>query len=121
MSLPRTVGEILRDHTTLEVASLDRMYVNAYFPYTGKLCLNGHEYVKRQLAQRGIAYEALDNGILSCGDPRRLQALCDGLSAVKIEALVRKWLARLPHPFTARDRRAGYRYQVSVLQAELSL
>ena len=33
-----------------------------YFPYTGKLCLNGHEYVKRQLVQRGIAYEALDNG-----------------------------------------------------------
>ena len=26
----------------------------SYFPYTGKLCLNGHEYVKRQLAQRGI-------------------------------------------------------------------
>ena len=50
-----------------------------YFPYTAKLCVNGHEYVKRQLAQRGIAYEALDNGILSCADPARLQALCDGL------------------------------------------
>jgi len=93
----------------------------AYFPYTGKLCLNGHEYLKRQLAQRGIAYEALDNGILSCADPAQLQALCDGLSAAKIEALVRKWLARLPHPFTTRDRRAGYRYEVSVLQAEFSL
>ncbi len=57
-----------------------------YFPYNAKLCLNGHEYVKRQLTQRGIAYEALDNGILSCGDPRRVQALCDGLSAAKIEA-----------------------------------
>jgi hypothetical protein len=93
----------------------------AYFPYTAKLCLNGHEYVKRQLAQRGIAYEALDNGILSCADPRQLQALCDGLSAAKIETLLRKWLARLPHPFTARDRRAGYRYQLSILQAEFSL
>ena len=40
-----------------------------YFPYNAKLCLNGHEYVKRQLAQRGIGYEALDNGILSCEDP----------------------------------------------------
>jgi hypothetical protein len=93
----------------------------AYFPYTAKLCLNGHEYVKRQLAQRGLAYEALDNGILSCAAPRQLQALCDGLSAAKIEALLRKWLARLPHPFTARDRRAGYRYQLSILQAEFSL
>ena len=29
--------------------------------------------------------------------------------------------ARLPHPFTAADRRAGYRYDLSVLQAEFSL
>ncbi|MGH8533559.1 MAG: hypothetical protein ACREV1_12730 [Gammaproteobacteria bacterium] len=92
-----------------------------YFPYTGKLCLNGHEYVKRQLAQRGIAYEALDNGILSCAEPAQVQALCDGLSAAKIEALLRKWLARLPHPFAARDRRAGYRYRLSIWQAEFSL
>lgn len=93
----------------------------SYFPYTAKLCLNGHEYVKRQLAQRGIAYAALDNGIRSCTDPRRLQALCDGLSAGKIEALLRKWLRRLPHPFTAADRQAGYRYDCSILQAEFSL
>ncbi|MGH6689409.1 MAG: hypothetical protein ACREF4_01825 [Gammaproteobacteria bacterium] len=88
---------------------------------TGKLCLNGHEYVKRQLAQRGIAYQALDNGILSCAAPTQLQALCDGLSGAKIEALLRKWLARLPHPFTARARRAGYRYRPSIWQAEFSL
>src|SRR5215470_5547911 len=93
----------------------------SYFPYTAKLCVNGHEYVKRQLAKEGIAFEALDNGILSCADPRRLQQLCDGLSAAKIDALLRKWLARLPHPFTPEDRAAGYRYDVSILQAEFSL
>src|SRR5437867_3970979 len=92
-----------------------------YFPYTAKLCVNGHEYVKRQLAQRGIAHEALDNGILSCRDPRRLQALCDGLSADKIAAFARKWLRRLPQPFTTQDQRAGYRYHLSILQAEFSL
>jgi len=92
-----------------------------YFPYTAKLCLNGHEYVKRQLAQRGIPYEALDNGIGECADPRRLQALCDGLSADKIDAFFRKWLHRLPHPFTRADSRAGYRYTLSILQAEFSL
>jgi hypothetical protein len=92
-----------------------------YFPYNAKLCINGHEYVKRQLAKEGIAFEALDNGILSCADPQRLQELCDGLSGVKIDALLRKWLARLPHPFTDRDRKAGYRYDLSILQAEFSL
>ena len=91
-----------------------------YFPYTAKLCLNGHEYGKRQLEQRGIAFAALDNGISWCADPRRLQALCDGLSAAKIDACFRKWLDRLPHPFTPRDREAGYRYELSILQAEFS-
>ena len=50
-----------------------------------------------------------------------MQQLCDGLSAAQIDALLRKWLARLPHPFTAQDRAAGYRYDISILQAEFSL
>jgi hypothetical protein len=86
-----------------------------------KLCLNGHEYVKRQLDQEGITYESLDNGILSCQHPQRLQSLCNGLSAEKIDTLLRKWLARLPHPFSGQDREAGYRYDLSILQIELSL
>jgi hypothetical protein len=95
--------------------------VCSYFPYTAKLCLNGHEYLKRRLTREGIGYQALDNGLLSCADPARAQAICDGLGAAQIEALLRKWLGILPHPFSAADRRAGYRYEVSILQAEFSL
>jgi hypothetical protein len=93
----------------------------AYFPYNAKLCLNGHEYVKRQLARRAIADEALDNGLRTCAAPAAWQRLGDGRSATKIEGLLRKWCGRLPHPFGARDRRAGYRYRCSILQAEFSL
>jgi hypothetical protein len=93
----------------------------SYFPYNAKLCLNGHEYAKRQLERAGIAYQALDNGIRSCADTKRLQAICDSLSAAKIDALLRKWLARLPHPYPVADRAAGYRYQLSIWQIELSL
>jgi hypothetical protein len=92
-----------------------------YFPFNAKLCLNGHEYAKRQLARKGIAFEALDNGVLSCADPERLQQICDGLSAEKIDGFLRKWLRLLPHPFTGADRKAGYRYDISILQAEFSL
>jgi len=92
----------------------------SYFPFNAKLCLNGHEYAKRQLAQQGIAFEALDNGILSCADPKRLQKICECLSAARIDALLRKWLRLLPHPFTGADRKAGYRYDISILQAEFS-
>jgi hypothetical protein len=93
----------------------------SYFPYNAKLCINGHEYAKRQLDHRGIGYEALDNGVLSCKQPAVLQRICDELSAEKIEALFRKWLRRLPHPFSAKDRAAGIRYDLSILQAEFSL
>jgi hypothetical protein len=93
----------------------------SYFPYNSKLCINGHEYLKRQLAKRGIPFESLDNGIKSCADPKLAQRLCDGLSAAKIDQLLRKWLKRLPHPFPPRDRAAGFRYQLSILQAEFSL
>ena len=40
---------------------------------------------------------------------------------MQIDALLRKWLARLPHPFSPADRAAGYRYDISILQAEFSL
>jgi len=93
----------------------------SYFPYAAKLCLNGHEYLMCQLAQRGIAFQAMDNGLLSCADLPAAQRLSDGLSETKIEAFFRKWLARLPHPYSPQDRRAGYRYALSVLQAEFSL
>lgn len=93
----------------------------SYFPYNGKLCINGHEYVKRQLDKHGIAYEALDNGILSCEDPGRLQTICDGLHPDLIQKLARKWLRRLPHPFARKDQQAGYVHQISIVQAEISL
>jgi hypothetical protein len=35
--------------------------------------------------------------------------------------LFRKWLRRLPHPFTPQDRARGIRYDLSILQAEFSL
>ena len=95
--------------------------LSSYFPYNGKLLINGHEYAKRQLERRGIAYESLDNGVLSCEDPAALQRICDGLTAKKIDRLLRKWLGRLPHPFTREDRAAGYRYDISMLQVEFAL
>jgi hypothetical protein len=93
---------------------------SSYFPYTARICLNGHEYAKRQLEKAGIAYDALDNGIRTCADPAHLQQILDGLDEIRIEAVVRKWFARLPHPFSPADRAAKYRYELSILQAEFA-
>ncbi|MCA1696503.1 MAG: hypothetical protein LC749_18255 [Actinobacteria bacterium] len=93
----------------------------SYFPYNAKLCLNGHEWAKRQATKAGIAFTALDNGFATVAHPAALQAICDRLGPGQVDGLLRKWLAILPHPFSAVDREAGYRYDVSILQAEFSL
>jgi len=93
----------------------------SYFPYPAKLCLNGHEWLKRQLTQRGIPFEPLDNGIRSSEEAGRVQRIADTLDAAKIDAVFRKWLRRLPHPFAPAHRAAGYRYQLSILQSEFAL
>jgi hypothetical protein len=82
---------------------------SGYFPYTGRLILNGNEYAKRQAAKAGLGFVPLDNAF----------AAVDDVAAVA--ALAARLLALLPHPFTAEDTAAGYRYELSVLQAEFSL
>src|SRR4051812_29483127 len=93
----------------------------SYFPYNAKLCINGNHWAQRQAAKAGIGFTPLDNAFAAVADPARLQAICDQLGPRQIDALLRKWLAILPHPFTPADRAAGYRYHLSVLQAEFSL
>lgn len=96
----------------------------SYFPYNAKLCLNGNEWAKRQARKAGIGFTALDNAFAAIDDPAdvaRVQAICDGLGPAQVDALLRKWLARVPHPYSPADRAAGYRYDISILQAEFSL
>ena len=95
--------------------------VCSYAPWAIKLCLNGHEWAKRQLDKQGIAYEALDNGFLSCADPQRLQEICDSLGPEEIDRVFRKWLKRLPLPLRPEDRAAGYDWNLSMWQVEVSL
>jgi hypothetical protein len=93
----------------------------SYFPFNAKLCINGNEWAKRQAARAGIGFTPLDNAFAAVDDVAALQAICHALGPAQIDALLRKWLARLPHPFGPADRAAGYRYDISILQAEFSL
>lgn len=95
--------------------------VCSYAPWAIKVCLNGHEWAKRQMEKKGIGYEALDNGFLSCADTEQLQKTCDSLGAEDIERLFRKWLARIPLPLRPEDRAAGFDWSLSICQMEVSL
>jgi hypothetical protein len=95
--------------------------VCTYFPFTMKININGHEWAKRQLEKHGIGYEPLDNGFVSCEKPDILQQICDQLGPEQINRFFRKWLHRLPTPFTEADIEAGYQYELSISQMETSL
>jgi hypothetical protein len=88
-----------------------------YFPYTGQIYFNGHEYAKQQCRKEGIAFTALDNAFGTVSDPAAVQRICDGLTDQKIYRFAGKWLARLPQPFTRADEDADYRWQLSVKQS----
>jgi hypothetical protein len=95
--------------------------VCSYAPWALKVCVNGHEWAKRQLENQGIAYTALDNGFLKCADPQALQKICNSLGPQQIEAFLARWLERLPMPLTSEDRAAGYDWKLSIWQMEVSL
>lgn len=94
--------------------------IGTYAPFPVRVCLNGHEWAKRQLEKEGINYQSLDNGFLSCENPEILQKICDKLGPGQIEVFFRKWIQRLPLPVTENDIKAGYRHELSVWQAEFS-
>jgi hypothetical protein len=92
----------------------------AYAPFPVWVYLNGHEWAKRQAEREGVGFEALDNGFRSTDDAGALAAICARLSAREVWRFFDRWQARLPSPFTAEDRRRGYRYALAFRQLELS-
>jgi len=91
-----------------------------YFPYPAKVWCNGHEWAKRQAAKAGIAFGALANGFASCSDPAGLQAICDAFGPGDIQAFFDHWSGVIPTPFTPADRAAGYWWELSMRQVEVS-
>ena len=93
---------------------------NSYAPYPIWIYLNGHEWAKRQLEKKGIGYVALDNGFRSCEKPEELERVCGKLGPGAVKSFFWKWLWRLPSPFTQRDFKAGYVYELAFRQFEIS-
>ncbi|MFV2064467.1 MAG: hypothetical protein ACC726_13305, partial [Chloroflexota bacterium] len=94
--------------------------LSGYAPWGGRIWLNGHEWAKRQLTRRGIAYESLDNGFRWVEDPAVLDEVTASLGADQIRAFFARQMAQLPQPLTVEDRDAGYGYALSMLQVEVS-
>jgi hypothetical protein len=82
--------------------------------------LNGHEWAKRQATRAGIGFTELSNGFATCADPAALQHICDRLGPGTIGVFFERWMSRLPVPLTEHDRAAGYWWELSMRQVEVS-
>jgi len=92
----------------------------SWFPWPVKVWVNGHEWAKRQATKQGIGFTELSNGFATCDDPARLQAIGDRLGPGTIGVFFQRWLARLPLPLGPADRAAGYWWELSMRQVEVS-
>jgi hypothetical protein len=105
----------------LQDRDFGRMFVRVcpYFPFSARVCLNGHEWLACRLREEGIAFEQCANAFRTCADPARLQELADRFSPADIEACAHRWLAQLVPFFTDRERRhQGFGYRLFVSQVE---
>jgi hypothetical protein len=92
----------------------------SYFPYPAKVWVNGHEWAKQQARRQGIAFTELANGFATCDQPQALQAICDALGPAAIQGFFDRWLARIPTPLGPADQAAGYWWELSMRQIEVS-
>ena len=62
---------------------LDRQFglmhvrIATWFPFSVQVCLNGHDWLARQMNRHGIGYRQLDNAFLAIDDPVRAQRMAD--------------------------------------------
>ena len=74
--------------------------VQTWFPFTVSVCLNGREWLARQMDRAGIAYEQRDNCFVKVSDPKAAQGLLDGqLKSDWVKLL--NALLRQAHPLAA--------------------
>ncbi|HET6919790.1 MAG TPA: hypothetical protein VFI46_10035 [Jiangellaceae bacterium] len=91
-----------------------------YFPYPAKVWLNGHEWAKRQADRDGLGYRSLANGFATCDDPAALQEICDRFGPADVQGFFDRWMAVIPTPLDETDRAAGYWWELSMRQVEVS-
>ena len=82
--------------------------LQTWVPFTMHICLNGREWLARQLTARGIGYQQIDNALTTMDDPVRAQALLDTLGTRAWSPVLAAW-ARRVNPLIARFRHAGLR------------
>ena len=91
--------------------------IETWFPFTVQVYVNGHEWLARQMAQRGWGFVQEDNTFTQLDDPAGAQRLANGLLKIRWQGQLNRWAEAvnplLKHPWF---RRLKYRWVID--QAE---
>ena len=92
--------------------------VQTWFPFTVDVCLNGREWLARQMDRAGLTYEQRDNCFVQVSDPARAQALLDDQRRTDWPHTLQPLLAQA-HPLHAElGRPLGQSYYWTASQTE---
>jgi hypothetical protein len=87
------------DYFYIQDPELGRVHLRlqTWFPFTLHVCLNGRDWLARQLATAGLSFEQRDNCFVAVEDYSRAQALLDGQLRTRWTALMNR-LTQTCHP-----------------------
>jgi hypothetical protein len=92
--------------------------IQTWLPFTIQVCINGREWLARQMDREAIKYEQRDNCFTHIGDFTRAQELSDRLCRRKWAPLLNAWAGRLNPCIARKSSLALHGYYWSIRQGE---
>jgi hypothetical protein len=94
--------------------------LQSWVPFSIQVCVNGWEWLARQLDRRGIGYEKRDNCFVRIADLGRAQDLMDSLCERKWGGLLDYFARQINPLYTSRDPESLRSYYWTVRESEYS-
>jgi hypothetical protein len=98
---------------------LRHVRVQTWFPFATQVCVNGHDWLARQLHGAGLGFVQHDNAFSQLDDPARAQALADRFPRLDWVPVLDRW-ARQVNPLLGAPWLQGQGYYWVIDQAEYS-
>lgn len=94
--------------------------VQTWMPYTVQICINGREWLGRQMDRAGLPYRRADNCFLSIDGLEKAQALFDTMPALPWTRILDGFVGRLYSPLETIAEQANGRYYWTLPQCEFA-
>lgn len=93
--------------------------IQTFFPYVVSVYVNGHDWVARQMAKKGLKFQQTDNAFTQLDDPRQAQRLADRFVRLNWVKVLDRFVRRV-HPVLQQPWLRGHSYYWVIDQAEYS-